>query len=256
MIRPGWSYSPRTRGAQQALKAQFIRREPERVYLAVVAGHPSPPEGTWRDRFCGIACRSCSRQQTIAIPAASKRSAGIASSSRSADASLVEVRLHTGKRNQIRIQAALRGHPLVGERAVHRAAGTRRAGCRDTRVSAARRFTRGGLGSSIPADRRPLAFEAPLPRRHGRAHRASGTADATPCVHGVRLHGQPPLSGGAAAPGRAMAAPRWATILLRGQRGSPMDQPAPDKPRTIRSVRKRANPPVTPHAQLPSPNRS
>jgi 23S rRNA pseudouridine1911/1915/1917 synthase len=31
-------------------------------------------------------------------------------------ASLVEVRLETGKRNQIRIQARLRGHTLVGER--------------------------------------------------------------------------------------------------------------------------------------------
>src|SRR5438270_522944 len=31
------------------------------------------------------------------------------------DASLVEVRLVTGKRNQIRIQARLRGHTLVGE---------------------------------------------------------------------------------------------------------------------------------------------
>ena len=31
-------------------------------------------------------------------------------------ASLVEVRLVTGKRNQIRLQAELRGHPLVGEK--------------------------------------------------------------------------------------------------------------------------------------------
>src|SRR5205823_9532635 len=30
--------------------------------------------------------------------------------------SLIEVRLRTGKRNQIRIQARLRGHTLVGER--------------------------------------------------------------------------------------------------------------------------------------------
>src|SRR5215210_1653504 len=34
---------------QQQLKAQFKRREPERVYLAVVYGHPDPPAGTWRD---------------------------------------------------------------------------------------------------------------------------------------------------------------------------------------------------------------
>ena len=34
---------------------------------------------------------------------------------RFADTSLIEVRLVTGKRNQIRIQARLRGHTLVGE---------------------------------------------------------------------------------------------------------------------------------------------
>ena len=39
----------RTSRAQQALKDQFRRREPERVYLAVVYGHPEPREGTWRD---------------------------------------------------------------------------------------------------------------------------------------------------------------------------------------------------------------
>jgi len=31
------------------------------------------------------------------------------------DAALVEIRLETGKRNQIRLQARLRGHTLVGE---------------------------------------------------------------------------------------------------------------------------------------------
>ena len=36
-------------------------------------------------------------------------------SNRSARASLIEVRLRTGRRNQIRIQARLRGHTLVGE---------------------------------------------------------------------------------------------------------------------------------------------
>ena len=35
--------------AQKRLKAQFARREPDRVYLAVVYGHPDPASGTWRD---------------------------------------------------------------------------------------------------------------------------------------------------------------------------------------------------------------
>ena len=35
--------------AQRVLKDQFKRREPARVYWAVVYGAPDPPEGTWRD---------------------------------------------------------------------------------------------------------------------------------------------------------------------------------------------------------------
>src|SRR5579872_1193919 len=37
--------------AHVALKGQFVRHEPERVYRAVVYGHPSPDSGTWRDRL-------------------------------------------------------------------------------------------------------------------------------------------------------------------------------------------------------------
>ncbi len=36
-------------GTQKALKDQFKRREPDRVYRAVVYGIPDPSEGTWRD---------------------------------------------------------------------------------------------------------------------------------------------------------------------------------------------------------------
>ena len=34
-----------------ALKHQFRERTPERVYLAVVYGHPTPDSGTWRDHL-------------------------------------------------------------------------------------------------------------------------------------------------------------------------------------------------------------
>src|SRR5207244_12748898 len=34
-----------------ALKAQVRARSPERVYLAVVYGHPTPESGTWRDHL-------------------------------------------------------------------------------------------------------------------------------------------------------------------------------------------------------------
>ena len=37
--------------AQGRLKGQFKRHVVERVYWAVVYGHPEPPDGTWRDRL-------------------------------------------------------------------------------------------------------------------------------------------------------------------------------------------------------------
>lgn len=98
------------------LKQQFLRRSPERVYLAVVHGVPEPPNGTWRDRLVW------DHQALVQRVAASGDAHGRDAISRYrvvrplGGASLLEVSLVTGKRNQIRVQAALRSHPLVGER--------------------------------------------------------------------------------------------------------------------------------------------
>lgn len=98
--------------AQKTLADQFKRREPERVYWAVVHGRPDPARGTWRDRLMW------DTKALIQKPAREGDEAisdyHVVESLR--DASLIEVRLRTGRRNQIRIQAALRGHALVGER--------------------------------------------------------------------------------------------------------------------------------------------
>lgn len=102
--------------AQRALTDQFRRREAERLYRAVVHGHPEPARGVWRDR---IVWDTKALVQKPARPG--ERDAEDAVSEyrtveRLRGASLLEVRLETGRRNQIRIQAALRGHALVGER--------------------------------------------------------------------------------------------------------------------------------------------
>ena len=73
-------------------------------------------------------------------------------------ATLVEVRLETGKQNQIRIQAQLHGHPLVGERR-YVDEDVRRHG-----VPFARQALHAlRLSFRHPADDRLLRFEAPLP---------------------------------------------------------------------------------------------
>jgi 23S rRNA pseudouridine1911/1915/1917 synthase len=104
---------PRT---QRLLREQFKRREPERVYLAVVYGHPNPPEGTWCDRLVWDTRALIMKETHPHDPSGKDAVSHYRVLEPFGAASLVEVRLETGKRNQIRIQARLRGHTLVGER--------------------------------------------------------------------------------------------------------------------------------------------
>jgi 23S rRNA pseudouridine1911/1915/1917 synthase len=105
----------KTAAAQHQLKAQFARRRPERVYLAVVYGHPDPPAGTWRDVLVWDRKALIQKETHPDDPRGAEAISDYRLVERFRDSSLIEVRLRTGKRNQIRIQARLRGHTLVGE---------------------------------------------------------------------------------------------------------------------------------------------
>jgi 23S rRNA pseudouridine1911/1915/1917 synthase len=102
--------------ARQRLKDQFKRHEPERVYLAIVYGHPTPASGTWRDRLIWDQKAMIQKQTHPRDPRGKDAACDYRVLERFPGASLIEVRLKTGKRNQIRLQARLRGHTLVGER--------------------------------------------------------------------------------------------------------------------------------------------
>jgi 23S rRNA pseudouridine1911/1915/1917 synthase len=76
-----------------------------------------------------------------------------------ARASLIEVTLETGRRNQIRIQARLRGHTLVGEQRYTYGPDTLRP------IEFSRQALHAfRLAFEHPADRRELRFEVPVPR--------------------------------------------------------------------------------------------
>jgi 23S rRNA pseudouridine1911/1915/1917 synthase len=149
----------KTTVAQQALKAQFRRREPERVYLAIVYGHPDPASGTWRDTLVWDEKALIQKETHPNDPRGLEAVSVYTVLESFRDASLIEVRLHTGKRNQIRIQARLRGHTLVGEkRYVYGPDELRSIPFGRQALHAYR------LGFLHPADDRPLQFEAPLPK--------------------------------------------------------------------------------------------
>lgn len=144
--------------AQAKLKDQFRRREPERVYLAVVYGHPTPASGTWTDQLVWDQKQLIQKETHPRDPRGQEAQSHYRVVERLRGASLIEVRLVTGRRNQIRLQARLHGHTLIGE-------------ARYTYGSEALRpveFPRQALHAHRLAFRhpltgKPLAFEAPLP---------------------------------------------------------------------------------------------
>ncbi len=98
-----------------ALRRAFASGEPERVYLAVVHGVPDPPVGRLEH-----ALREDARSLKVHVvppgPGSRPSSLRYRLKERFDDAALVEVRLETGRRNQIRAQFAAERHPLVGDR--------------------------------------------------------------------------------------------------------------------------------------------
>jgi 23S rRNA pseudouridine1911/1915/1917 synthase len=147
---------PRT---QQALKHQFLRHEAERLYLAVVYGHPDPSSGTWRDRLVWDPNALIQKRTHPRDPRGADASCDYRVLEEFRDTSLVEIRLETGKRNQIRIQARLRGHTLVGEqRYVYGPDALRPIAFPRQALHAA------SLAIRHPQTGRELRFEAPLPQ--------------------------------------------------------------------------------------------
>jgi 23S rRNA pseudouridine1911/1915/1917 synthase len=98
--------------AYSALKAAFHDREVEKVYHAVVQGHPDPFSGTI-DAPIG---RHPSSTWKFAVTAGGKPSVthyDTLEAMRSA--TLLEVQLETGRTHQIRVHMAAQRHPCVGD---------------------------------------------------------------------------------------------------------------------------------------------
>ena len=144
--------------AQQTLKAQFRRREPERVYWAIVYGHPQPAAGVWRDTLVWDQKVLIQKATHPGDPRGTEAISAYRVLESFRETSLIEVRLETGKRNQIRIQARLRGHTLVGEKRYVYGPDTLRSIAFGRQALHAYR-----LGFLHPTDGRSLTFEAPLP---------------------------------------------------------------------------------------------
>ncbi len=148
----------RTPEAQSHLKAQFKARTADRVYLAVVYGHPQPAQGTWRDVLVWDEKALIQKETHPRDPRGTAAISRYRTLETFVDAALIEVRLESGRRNQIRLQARLRGHALVGEQRY----------VFGPEITRPIKFGRQALHArhlalEHPSDGRRLEFEAPMP---------------------------------------------------------------------------------------------
>ncbi|MCA8960583.1 MAG: RluA family pseudouridine synthase [Planctomycetes bacterium] len=106
----------RSAAMQEVLREQFFRRTPQRRYLTVLCGGPDEESGTWTDSLIADPQTRIQRRCRATEPGVEAISHFRVVERFGDRASLLQVDLVTGKRNQIRVQAALRGLPLIGER--------------------------------------------------------------------------------------------------------------------------------------------
>ena len=101
--------------AAQRLATQFENRTVTKVYWAVVEGDVQPDEGTWTDHLH----KRHGMAQSIVVPADDPRGKLAIMHyrvlARVGSTSWLEIQLETGRTHQIRVQAASRGHAVVGD---------------------------------------------------------------------------------------------------------------------------------------------
>jgi len=103
----------RDREGAEALRAQFRSRSAERRYMAAVHGVPARDEGRLEHHLA----QNSGNFRMYPVAAGKGRQAILHwfVVERHPSSALLEVVLETGVKNQIRVQLALAGHPLLGE---------------------------------------------------------------------------------------------------------------------------------------------
>jgi 23S rRNA pseudouridine1911/1915/1917 synthase len=142
----------RNHPAAMRLRSQFKERTPDRIYLAAAEGHVEP------DRARLIHSLG-ENPKSLKVHVVAKESDGRPASlryrvlERFPQACLLEVTLETGRRNQIRVQLAAEGHPLVGDVSYGR----------PSRLISRVALHAHRLAFDAPRGRKRLRFESPVP---------------------------------------------------------------------------------------------
>lgn len=101
--------------AARRLSGQFERREVKKLYWALLAGAIEPAEGTWVDYLLKQPDRALVRIAAADTPGAQQARLRYRVVQTVATISWLEIWLETGRMHQIRVQAAARGHAVLGD---------------------------------------------------------------------------------------------------------------------------------------------
>jgi len=105
----------KTHRAARNLARQFERRRVGKLYWACVEGIVEPADGTWNDYLCKV----YGQPRTMVVGAShSGAQAAVLryrTIGRHRHGSWLEVELETGRTHQVRVQAASRGYPILGD---------------------------------------------------------------------------------------------------------------------------------------------
>jgi 23S rRNA pseudouridine1911/1915/1917 synthase len=140
----------------QQLRDQFALSKPEREYAALVAGHMPTEQGTFKSLLATD--KNLTRFSTADEEIGQLAITHYRVVKHAGDATLVQVWLETGRRNQIRVHFAEAGHPVLGDPR-YRPAEAAHRNWPYKRLALHARL----LGFVHPATGQELRFESPLP---------------------------------------------------------------------------------------------
>ena len=101
-------------GARESLKEQFAEHSIDRVYIALIEGAMPQASGTIRSHL--LERRDLRMQSVEGDPEAKFAVTHYRTVRTSGRYSMLEVRLETGRKNQIRAHLSEAGHPIIGDR--------------------------------------------------------------------------------------------------------------------------------------------
>ncbi len=151
----------RTRRATQRLSEQFSERRVEKTYWALVEGTVAPSEGVWEDTMRKVPGEARAEIAPPDCPGARPAILRYRTIGPTEWGSWLAIELETGRTHQIRLQAASRGHPILGD-VQYGARVPFGPQCEDERERAIALHAR-RLAFRHPKTREPVAVEAPLP---------------------------------------------------------------------------------------------